>query len=185
VRESCRFITNSSGQVDKSLVDDVWHRHIPAKVSLFVWRLLRNRLPTRDNLLRQHILHSNDFVCAVGCGVLETTRRLFLECGTSNILWPRVWNWVGFSPVPPCELRDHQFQFSYMAGMPRCTHSFLKGIWFACVCVIWKDPLKAKLLRPILDGEFELVPFRNDPSKNFKIGKDLPELVKAQLVACL
>ena len=48
-----------------------------------------------------------------------------------------------------------------------------------------KDPINAKLLRPIPDGEFELVPFGNDPSKNFKISKDLPELVKAQLVACL
>ena len=48
-----------------------------------------------------------------------------------------------------------------------------------------KDPLSAKLLRPILDGEFELVPFGDDPSKNLKIGKDLPELVKAQLIACL
>jgi len=48
-----------------------------------------------------------------------------------------------------------------------------------------KDPLNAKLLRPIPDGEFKLVPFGDDPSKNFKIGKDLPKLVKAQLVACL
>jgi len=48
-----------------------------------------------------------------------------------------------------------------------------------------KDPLNAKPLRLILDGEFELVTFENDPSKNFKIGKDLPMLVKAQLVACL
>jgi len=48
-----------------------------------------------------------------------------------------------------------------------------------------KDLLNAKLLRPIPDGEFELVSFGNDPSKNFKIDKDLPELVKAQLVACL
>jgi len=42
-----------------------------------------------------------------------------------------------------------------------------------------KDPLNAKLLRPIPDGEFELVPFGDDLSKNFKIAKDLPELVKA------
>ncbi|KEH16505.1 transmembrane protein, putative [Medicago truncatula] len=48
-----------------------------------------------------------------------------------------------------------------------------------------KDPLNEKLLRPIPDGEFELVPFGDDPSKNFKISKGLPELVKAQLVACL
>jgi len=48
-----------------------------------------------------------------------------------------------------------------------------------------KDPLNAKFLRPIPDGEFKLVPFGDDPSKNFKIGKGLPELVKAQLIACL
>jgi len=24
-------------------------------------------------------------------------------------------------------------------GMPRCTHTFFKVIWFACVWVIWKD----------------------------------------------
>jgi len=48
-----------------------------------------------------------------------------------------------------------------------------------------KDPLNAKLLRPIPDGEFELVPFGDDPSKNFKIDKDLPELVKAKMIACL
>jgi hypothetical protein len=29
-----------------------------------------------------------------------------------------------------------------------------------------KDPLNAKLLRPVPDGEFELVPFGNAPSKN-------------------
>ena len=30
-----------------------------------------------------------------------------------------------------------------------------------------------------------MVPFGSNPLKNFKIGKDLPELVKAQLIACL
>jgi len=48
-----------------------------------------------------------------------------------------------------------------------------------------KDPLSAKLLRPVPDGEFELVPFGDDPSKNFKIGEDIPKLVKVQLIACL
>jgi hypothetical protein len=30
-----------------------------------------------------------------------------------------------------------------------------------------------------------LIPFGDDPSKNFKIGKELSELVRAQLIACL
>jgi len=56
VRDAHRFLTNSGDQIDRNLVDDVWHRYIPAKVSLFVWRLLHNRLPIRDNLVRRNII---------------------------------------------------------------------------------------------------------------------------------
>jgi hypothetical protein len=118
VRDSYRFLTSSDEQVDRSLVDDVWHRHIPLKVSVFVWRLLRNRLPTKDNLLRRHIIHANDLACVTGCGAFETSTHLFIVCDMACTLWFLVWNWI---------------------GMPRCTHSFFKVIWFVCVWVIWKE----------------------------------------------
>ena len=79
VRDPYRFLTNSGDQVDRSLVDDVWHRNIPVKVSLFVWRLLRNRLPSKDNLLRQNIVHANDLAYVTGCGEVETATHLFLD----------------------------------------------------------------------------------------------------------
>ncbi|MCI62702.1 hypothetical protein A2U01_0083959, partial [Trifolium medium] len=37
-----------------------------------------------------------------------------------------------------------------------------------------------KIFRPIPDGEFELVPLGEDPSKSVKIGADLPPLVQKQ-----
>src|SRR6266487_3749988 len=49
-----------------------------------------------------------------------------------------------------------------------------------------KDDLLIKEnYRPIPDGEFELVPLGEDPTKGVKIGADLPDLVKRQLIACL
>ncbi|GAU21867.1 hypothetical protein TSUD_33630 [Trifolium subterraneum] len=49
-----------------------------------------------------------------------------------------------------------------------------------------KDDLLIKEnYRPIPDGEFELVPLSEDPTKGIKIGADLPDLVKRQLKACL
>ncbi|GAU45301.1 hypothetical protein TSUD_327590 [Trifolium subterraneum] len=49
-----------------------------------------------------------------------------------------------------------------------------------------KDDLLIKEnYRPIPDGEFELVPLGEDPTKGLKIGADLPDLVKRQLKACL
>ncbi|GAU13013.1 hypothetical protein TSUD_173130 [Trifolium subterraneum] len=45
--------------------------------------------------------------------------------------------------------------------------------------------LDGKNYRPIPDGEFELVPLGEDPTKGVKIAADLPDLVKRQLKACL
>lgn len=40
-------------------------------------------------------------------------------------------------------------------------------------------------LRPILDGEFELTTFGEDPGKRVKIGINLPDLAIKQLKTCL
>lgn len=40
-----------------------------------------------------------------------------------------------------------------------------------------KNPLNMEILRPIHDEEFEIVPFGEDPSKCFNIGKEQPDLV--------
>ncbi|GAU32257.1 hypothetical protein TSUD_53840 [Trifolium subterraneum] len=47
------------------------------------------------------------------------------------------------------------------------------------------DLLIKENYRPTPDGEFELVPLGEDPTKGIKIGADLPDLVKRKLKACL
>ncbi|GAU44722.1 hypothetical protein TSUD_88060 [Trifolium subterraneum] len=37
-------------------------------------------------------------------------------------------------------------------------------------------------LRPIPEGDFELIPLEEDPSRNLKIGKDVPDLARKQLL---
>nr|ABO80470.1 H+-transporting two-sector ATPase, alpha/beta subunit, central region, related [Medicago truncatula] len=74
-----------------------------------------------------------------GCDVTETARHLFLECGTSLSLWYSVCSWLGLYLVHHFELRDHHMHFCFMAGISRCTHAFLQGIWYSCVWVIWKN----------------------------------------------
>lgn len=89
--------------------------------------------------MRRNIISHTDSLCPVGYNISESATHLFLECGASNSLWTHVRNWLGLFAVFPSEVRDHLHQFSYMAGLPRCTHSFLKCIWFACVWIQWND----------------------------------------------
>ena len=49
-------------------------------VVLFAWRLFRDRLPTKDNLIRRGVIAFVDSLCVGGCGSLETAPHLFLHC---------------------------------------------------------------------------------------------------------
>jgi len=139
VRGVYRFLTTSDEPVVRDIVDDVWHKHIPSKVSLFVWRLLRNRLPTKENLARRSILPSTELACTANYGNSETAHRIFIGCGIADCVWLHVRAWLGICSVAPNVLRHHFVQFSYMAGMPRSSHIFFKVVWLACVWILWKE----------------------------------------------
>jgi len=123
----------------RGLVDDVWLKQVPIKVSLFVWRLFRNRLPTKHNLLRRQVLHSDNITCVGGCGSLENVEHLFLGCDFFGRVWTHVLLWLGLSYVSLVGCSDNYLQFGHMAGLPRLSHSFLQLIWLACVWTIWKE----------------------------------------------
>jgi len=139
VKKSYRYITNSEMTLDRTLANDVWLKQIPSKVSLLVWRLLRNRLPTKDNLLRRRVINGSALTCVVGCEAFETTLHLFLNCGVSSVLWADVRMWLGIFTVTPSDIRLHFQQFTKMAGMPRSSHLFFSIIWFVVISVIWKE----------------------------------------------
>jgi len=138
-RGTYHFLTTSGADVHISHVDEVWHKCIPVKVSLFVWRLLCDRLPTKNNLLRRGVLQATDTVCTTGCGQLETASHLFLGCAVYGSLWSLVLHWLGISSVLHGELRHYLEQFTHMAGLPRFTYFYLRIIWFASVWVLWKE----------------------------------------------
>ncbi|MCI66935.1 hypothetical protein A2U01_0088193, partial [Trifolium medium] len=46
-----------------------------------------------------------------------------------------------------------------------------------------KEPGTEKIYRPIPDGDFEIMPLGQEPTKGIKIGTGLPDLVKRQLEA--
>jgi len=104
-----------------------------------VWRLLRDRLPKKENLARRQVIPTTDTVCTTGCGGLETSAHLFLHCDIFSSLWHYVWRWLHITWVPPGTIRQHFLHFTSMAGLPRLTHTFMKVIWFASVWVIWKE----------------------------------------------
>ncbi|PNX89722.1 glutamate-gated kainate-type ion channel receptor subunit GluR18, partial [Trifolium pratense] len=96
-----------------------WCLFVPLKVSIFAWRLLRDRLPTKANLVTRGILSSTALSCVSGCGEVESTHHLFLSCSTFGFLWALVRSWIGILMVDYFSLCHHFVQFTSSAGGSR------------------------------------------------------------------
>jgi hypothetical protein len=108
-------------------------------ISIFAWRLLRDRLPTKTNLVTRGILSPDLDLCVTACGGVKSAEHLFLSCGTFGSLWPLVLVWIEFSAVDAQSLSDYFVQFTYSVGGLRSRRSFLQLVWLACVFVAWNE----------------------------------------------
>ncbi|MCI04340.1 receptor-like kinase, partial [Trifolium medium] len=109
----------------------IWHSQVPLKVSIFARQLLRDKLPTRANLVSRGILSPAAHYCVSGCGEVESAQHLFLSCSNFGGLWSLVSSWIGSSSVTAQTLSDHFVQFTISAGGLRARCSFMQLIWLA------------------------------------------------------
>jgi hypothetical protein len=100
---------------------------------------LRDRLPTKSNLVARGIISPEAHFCVSGCGGIESARHLFLSCSTFGSLWALVRAWIGFFAADAHTLPDHFVQFTHSAGGLRARRSFLQLVWLACVWVVWNE----------------------------------------------
>ncbi|GJV59705.1 RNA-directed DNA polymerase, eukaryota, reverse transcriptase zinc-binding domain protein [Tanacetum coccineum] len=98
-----------------------WNRYLPKKINIFIWRALRDRLPTRWNLSRKGIdvdsLFCPDFYKWLDDLHISSPRKSILEVICGVVLWS-LWNFRNeliFGTVPPkrCTLIDKIVDYSY------------------------------------------------------------------------
>jgi hypothetical protein len=114
----------------------IWHKQVPLKVSIFSWRLLRDRLPTRQNLANRGILAMDSRFCLAGCDQVEDVNHLFLSCPVFGALWPLVRDWLGVEGAESQVISDHFLQFIHYEGVLKSRRSFFHLIWLMCVWVL-------------------------------------------------
>ncbi|GAU32997.1 hypothetical protein TSUD_358640 [Trifolium subterraneum] len=132
-----------------STMDDadklIWYSHVPLKVSIFAWHLLRDRLPTKTNLVTRGILSPAAHFCVTGYGEVESAHHLFISCSTFGSMWTSMCLWIGITPVHSTSIRDHFVRFTCSTGGSRARRSFLQG-HLACLCVGCVDGKKSHII---------------------------------------
>jgi hypothetical protein len=117
----------------------IWHKQVPLKATILTWRLLRNRLPTKDNLVRQHIITHESSNCVSGYGGVETSQHLFLSCPVFPSLWSMIRSCVGISSADPLLILTILFSLPIPHEVHEHAAFFLQLLWLCSIWVIWHE----------------------------------------------
>lgn len=114
-----------------TLQEVIWNKIVPLKVSIFVWRMFRNRLSTKDNLERRGVIQLNSNTCIIGCGQHETLDHLFVKYQFFGRLWSLFRHWMRITFVDTVNLSDHVLHFSSLCGFSKGSRSSMHVVWLA------------------------------------------------------
>ena len=117
---------------------------------MFAWRLIRDRLPTKNNLTRRQVT-VEDMLCPFFRNREEEAAHLFFTCSNILPLWWETMSWVNLSTAMPQSPRDHYLQHGHsVAGTKKSTR--WKCRWIALAFTIWQHRNKIVFQNATFDG---------------------------------
>ena len=77
----------------------IWKINVPLKIRIFLWQMMRKRLPSSDNIHRRH--GPSNGLCSL-CGDFEDTNHIFFGCVLARFMWSIVRELLSCTWNPAC-----------------------------------------------------------------------------------
>ncbi|XP_057793038.1 uncharacterized protein LOC131009642 [Salvia miltiorrhiza] len=116
----------------------VWDTPAIHKARVNAWRILKNRMPTCDNLGKRSVpLTTEEMTCNACFHSPESANHTFLSCPKSERVWDEVQRWMGITSARPRLIASHFVTFIHM-GRGKRIEKLLKAIWMCTNWILWK-----------------------------------------------
>ncbi|KAL8547153.1 hypothetical protein ACS0TY_006754 [Phlomoides rotata] len=100
------------------------------------WKILKKRLPTRDELKKRGIIpDSQDIHCPCCGNEDELVLHLFFGCSFARKIWSEIYKWTDTPMVPHLDPKYHLEMHSSILGRPN-SDELAVSIWIATVGTI-------------------------------------------------
>ncbi|XP_057791177.1 uncharacterized protein LOC131008306 [Salvia miltiorrhiza] len=110
----------------------------PHKALVTAWRLLRDRLPTCDNLRKMKItLEEEKLQCSFCHEHSESSNHLFAICSRTQEMWNAIQKWLGVFTARPRSVTAHWMMFCCF-GNEKKIRRLLKMVWVGSCWILWK-----------------------------------------------
>ncbi|XP_071686816.1 uncharacterized protein [Rutidosis leptorrhynchoides] len=110
---------------------------LPIKVSIFIWRVLRRRIPVRTELDKRGI-DLDSVRCPLCDDDVETIDHTLFFCRHAMEIWDRVYKWWGLGTVSNLRINE-----AFRGKCNRSLSSLWSSIWqsieWTCAYLIWNN----------------------------------------------
>jgi hypothetical protein len=109
------------------------------RVLAFSWQVLQDRIPTRQNLFRRHVIRGLSNTLWIFCeSTVELVDHLLVTCDLSSPVWYSVVRWLGVQLVLPNGIVG-LFKLFLDMGVSRRAYMGWLLIWHAVIWSIWNS----------------------------------------------
>ncbi|KAL8513079.1 hypothetical protein ACS0TY_019311 [Phlomoides rotata] len=90
----------------------LWKNWAIKKATITAWRIIKERVATKDNLTRRGSNFSPlEKACTLCNKEEESTRHIFFKCEVTSLIWGKLINWLGVTMVLHEKPMVHFLQF--------------------------------------------------------------------------
>ncbi|KAJ0558404.1 putative reverse transcriptase zinc-binding domain-containing protein [Helianthus annuus] len=113
-----------------------WNNWIPKKVGMVAWRAEKDRLPTREALIRRQI-NITDASCVLCGECMESSEHLFVACHFAQTVWQNIASWCKIPPIVAFDFKDLLDLHDFSSG-PQKRKKTMQAIFHIVIWCIWK-----------------------------------------------
>ncbi|XP_057785445.1 uncharacterized protein LOC131002988 [Salvia miltiorrhiza] len=115
----------------------IWDAAIPVRRSLVCWRIIHDRIPTMDRLIRQGLVAPN--VCPICWNDAETISHTFWECREVHQIWEVFLGWFGQSMLLNCLDITSFLAMAWNVPFSSLLHRLWKVGIISLLWIIWQS----------------------------------------------
>ncbi|XP_058764151.1 uncharacterized protein LOC131637569 [Vicia villosa] len=118
-------------------LNHLWKAKVPSKLHFFGWRVIHNKMSTKDQLKKMGILvNSNDFSNVLCLSEEESLPHLMGLCPITSTIWRKVYEWIGL--IEKLSLMEFKSFFAHCDKVKSLSkRSIVAVIWLATAWSIW------------------------------------------------
>ena len=135
VKSAYAWLSNQDSGTRVGIFKMLWQTIATPRAQTTAWRILLDRLPTKNNLIRRGVIISSP-LCVFCQATDESTQDLFCECAHTQRVWSLCYKWIGVVLAQHNELKCH-FETFHLMQFTSKQNQLWKSMWVAIVrCIL-------------------------------------------------